>query len=633
MCGIVGKVQFSGQRADPAQLAAAIDSLALRGPDDAGSWSDDHAQLGHRRLAVLDLTPAGHQPMHSSDGRLVIVFNGEIYNHVQLREELAPVGGWRWTSDTETVLEAFRAWGPGCVTRLNGMFAIAIWDRVARRLFLARDRLGEKPLYYAVGERRLRFASRPSALRHLAGGSLGPYDWDALHAYVDLGYVPSPFSIWQSVRKLAPAHYLLFDCEGLRVVRYWDFRHIAPETSWARRPEEDLIDELEALVFAAVKARLISDVPVGAFLSGGTDSSLILTAMSRLTARPRAFTIGFKEKSYDESEAANAVAMELGVDHVTEQLSVSSLLDLLPKCVEACDEPLADSSVFPTMAVARLARPHVTVALTGDAGDELFGGYHYYQLLERLAWLHSIPRRVGASISDLAGKFPSHRAKLLAEAMRRGSQVRQFHFIRSMRKDFPSILDAGSTSVTPSGTLFEAAAASFALDLSPAETGMRLDATFMLPDGYLQKVDVATMAFSLESRCVLTDHHLVEWAMRLPVEFKLRGPTTKYLLKALLSRYLPQSHVSRPKRGFGMPVAAWLRGPLKGWAEQMLHEDSLFDGTPVDRTALRRLFELHCSGRRDAHPLLWSSLMLLCFIAHHERGLELPAVPARREAA
>jgi len=634
MCGIVGAVRFSGARPGAAALAEAVASLANRGPDDAGTWLDDHAALGHRRLAVLDLSVAGHQPMVSSDGRYVIVFNGEIYNHLDVRHELGGAGGWRGTSDTETILEAFRTWGPDCLRRFNGMFAFAIWDRRERSLFLARDRIGEKPLYYRSLPAGVDFGSRPTALRRLVGGSLGELDPTAMQAYVDLGYIPSPLSAWSSVSKLPPAHYLVVDGRGSRLVRYWDFRHIAPEPGWERRPEADLVDELEGLLFSAVRHRLLSDVPVGAFLSGGTDSALILAAISRCGATATAFTIGFKERSHDESDAAREIAQRLGVVHVTEQLGVSSLLTLLPQCVTACDEPLADSSVFPTMAVAKLARPRVTVALTGDAGDELFGGYHYYRLIERLARLGRISRQARGSLARIADWLPAHRAKLFAEAIRRNSGVRQFHFVRSMRKDFPSVLLPGSaTALTGSGALFEASAASFALDLEPAEIGMRLDTSFMLADGYLQKVDVATMAFSLEARCVLTDHRIVEWAMRLPVAFKLRGATSKYLLKELLRRYLPERLVSRPKRGFGMPVAAWLRGPLRDWAAAILHEDSLFIGTPIDRVALRRLFALHGSGRRDAHPLLWSSLMLLCFIAHHERGLSLPDFPGVREAA
>ena len=628
MCGIVGTVRFGDAQASPEDFNRAVQSLERRGPDSFGIWSDDRVQLGHRRLAIVDLSATGAQPMESADGRYVITFNGEIYNHLALRIELNPPGGWRGSSDTETLLEAFRVWGPDCLGRLDGMFSFAVWDRVAKTLHVARDRMGEKPLFYLHDGQGFAFASRPTALKHLRGGSLGPLCNDALAAYVDLGYVPSPDSIWRGVRKLPAAHYLVLTGRTTRLVRYWDFRHIRPERDWLTRSEDDLVDELDGLVRNAVRARLMSDVPLGAFLSGGTDSSLILATMKQVSsARPIAYTIGFHERSFDESAAASRIAGHIGVEHRLERMSVSGLLKLLPSCVEAFDAPIADTSCFPTRAVARLARAGVKVALTGDAGDELFGGYHYYSLAERMARLQRMPRTVRSNLASLLAMLPAHRAKLLAEAMRRGTNVRLFHFVRSMRKDFPSILtDDALANSTPSSFHFEQSAATFALDLCPADVGMRLDAAFTLADGYLTKVDVATMASSLESRCVLTDHHIVEWAMRLPVKYKLRGSQTKYLLKKLLCRYLPGDLVYQPKRGFGMPVAAWLRGPLKSWAEQILNEKSLFDGTPISQESLRALFDLHNRGVRDAHPLLWSALMLLCFIAHHERGMALPPV-------
>ena len=635
MCGIVGAVRFSGELPERGRLDAAVQNRLARGPDSGGTWSDDVAQLGHRRLAVVDLTESGSQPMSSDDGRFVIVFNGEIYNHLELRARMGDGHAWRGSSDTETLLAAYRRWGAHCLTMLDGMFAFAIWDRQERVLFLARDRIGEKPLFYARRPDGLSFASRPGALKILEGHGLGGLDPDALGAYVDLGYVPSPLSIWRGANKLPPAHYLELREDRMRVVRYWDFRHVRPDPGFLKRAEADVIDELEEHVRRAVRARLLSDVPLGAFLSGGTDSALILATMRQVSAvQPVAFTIGFEEAHYDESAAAAKIAQHLDVKHLTERLSVESLLDLLPACVEAFDEPLADTSAFPTMAVARLARPHVTVALTGDAGDELFGGYHYYALAERMAKFNALPRRIRARVASVLDLIPAHRSKLLAEALRRDSNVKSFHFVRSMRKDFPSILTASTAATaSPSSWLFEASAASFALDLAPSEVGMRLDAAFTLADGFLQKVDVATMAYSLESRCVLTDHRLVEWAMRLPVSYKLRGGTTKYLVKELLCRHLPRELVYQPKKGFGMPVAAWLRTTLRGWAEQIINEDSLFEGTPIDRARLRQLFALHVSGSRDAHPLLWSTLMLLCFIAKHERGVELPPIVRLRRAA
>ncbi|MEJ0087424.1 MAG: asparagine synthase (glutamine-hydrolyzing) [Pseudomonadota bacterium] len=635
MCGIAGLFDSQGLAADADRMQAALELMRRRGPDSAGTWQDDRVLFGHRRLAIVDLSPAGHQPMISAEGRYVITFNGEIYNHAELRNELAPVGGWRGSSDTETLLAAYQAWGPECLARLNGMFAFAIWDRVEKRLFVARDRLGVKPLYYAERGSLIAFASRPGALRALDERLHSPMDGNALRVYLELGYIPAPLALHEGVRKLPPAHYLLADERGVRVVRYWDFRHLVPDPSWSARSEDDLLDELDQLVKRAVRLRLMSDVPLGAFLSGGVDSALIAACMcGEGNAPPRAFTIGFAESDYDESESSARIARHLRIEQTTETLSVTSLLSLLPQFVEEYDEPFADSSAFPTLALARLAGRHVKVALSGDGGDEAFGGYHYYGLLERLRsaddWRPDTRRFFGRAM----GRLPNHRFKLLAGALQPETAVEQFHFLRGIGKDFGPVLDEQVLAVaTDSRQLFAQFAASLAVDLRRAEIGMRLDTGFLLPNLYLQKVDVASMAYSVEARCPFTDYQLVEWAMRLPLKYKLRRATTKYLLKKLLARYLPAELVYTPKKGFGVPVAAWLRGPLKSWAQELFNDTSTMNRLPLDRPKLLELLRLHCSGARDAHPLLWAALMLVSHVARHERGMTLPDVPVTAERA
>jgi asparagine synthase (glutamine-hydrolysing) len=634
MCGIVGVFHSDGKLPEADLFASCVNRLRRRGPDDLGLWSDHAVKLGHRRLAVVDLSPMGRQPMVSNDGRFVIVFNGEIYNHAELRPQLTPPGGWKGTSDTETLLEAYRAWGVDCLRRLNGMFAFAVWDRRDRRMFVARDRMGVKPLYYGCRNGMFAFGSRPGAITPLLGSSGAEHDYGALRVYLELGYIPAPMSFYRHVHKLRPGHYIVMDERDLRVVRYWDYRHIPPDPTLAKRSEGELVDELDELIRQSVRQRLMSDVPLGAFLSGGVDSAMIVAAMKACGVHdPKTFTIAFKEAEYNEGPEAAQIARHIGVDHVTETLSVANLLDLLPSYVDEYDEPFADSSAFPTMAVARLARRHVTVALTGDGGDELFGGYHYYPLADRLTRISHWPPRAKRLLQKAVDKVPSHRGKLLAGALKRGGGVGAFNYLRSFAKDFPPLVtDAVLQSSYSSNSLFEQVAASFALDLTSAEVGMRLDLGFMLPDGYLHKVDVATMAFSLEARCPLTDYRLVEWSMRLPVSYKLRGRQTKYLLKKALCRYLPPEFVYRRKRGFGVPVAEWLRGPLRSWANELLHDDSIVSRLPLERQRLTQLFELHTSGARDAHPLLWAVLMLLSFVARHERGVDLPAIDARRAA-
>ncbi len=637
MCGIIGYFDQRGSLPEAPLFADSVNRLTRRGPDDFGVWSDTSVRLGHRRLAIVDLTATGHQPMESVDGRFVIVFNGEIYNHSQLRLQLQPPGPWRGSSDTETLLEAYRAWGVNCLTRLNGMFAFAIWDRFERKLFVARDRMGVKPLYYHWRDGVFAFASRPVALTTLLGNNGNDIDPEALRVYLELGYIPAPLSLYRHVRKLRAGHYLVADGREAREIRYWDFRHIAVDQSLTARPEDDLGDELQELIQDAVKVRLMSDVPLGAFLSGGVDSAMVVSAMkSAGVSRPKSFTIRFNEAQYDEGPEASRIARHLGVEHITETLSVSDLLALLPMYVEEFDEPFADSSAFPTMAVARLARRHVTVALTGDAGDELFGGYHYYLVAQQLARLNRLPRSIKQMLQAVACRLPAHKAKLVGGALQRHSSVAVFNYLRSYSKDFPSLLPASvRDSTTSSAHLFEQAAVSFAQDLNEAEQGMRLDLGFMLADGYLQKVDVATMAMSLEARCPLVDYRLVEWAMKLPLQCKIQNGQTKRLLKRALLRHLPGDLVHRPKRGFGVPVAQWLRGPLRSWVYDMVNDDALVSRLSLDRARLNTIVDLHMSGARDAHPLLWAVLMLLCFIARHDRQgalAELPAGIARRAA-
>ncbi len=634
MCGILGLFNPSGGLLPSDTFDAALDRLKLRGPDDSGIWRDEGVLLGHRRLAIVDLSSAGHQPMESFDRRYVIVFNGEIYNHRELRPRLNRGNAWRGASDTETLVEAYRTWGVECLKHINGMFAFAIWDRTERTLFVARDRLGVKPLYYFDRNGKFGFGSRPGALSMLVGDGSLEVDPEGLRIYLELGYIPAPLSFHRDIRKLAAGHYLLVSARGVRRVRYWDFRSIKPDPSMNSRPEGDLVEELDSLVQNAVKARLMSDVPLGAFLSGGVDSALVVAAMKGAGVQhPKTFTIGFTEQAYNEGPAAARAAQYLGVDHVHETLDVNSLLDLLPTYVQEFDEPFADSSAFPTMAVARLARRHVTVALSGDGADELFGGYHYYPLIDRLSPMLEWNAKTKRSAGRLFSALPWHRTKLLAGALQCGDVVALFHYLRSVGKDYPSLVNADILRSTPnSESWFAHFASGFAVDLSAAEYAMRLDAGLTLPYLFLQKVDVATMAFSLEARCPMTDYRLVEWAMRLPMEFKVRNGQTKYLLKKVLGKYLPDDCVYRPKMGFGVPLAKWLRGPLRSWAEELVHDDTLMSRLPLEKEPVRELLRQQLDGDRESHPLLWSVLMLLCFVQTHGARRALPVV-AYREVA
>jgi asparagine synthase (glutamine-hydrolysing) len=634
MCGILGLFNPNGVKTTSEIFDSALDRLRLRGPDDLGTWHDECVLFGHRRLAIVDLSPSGRQPMESSDRRYVIVLNGEIYNHREIRPRLSPRGPWRGTSDTETLLEAYRTWGVNCLDHINGMFAFAIWDRTERTLFVARDRLGVKPLYYFDQDGTFGFGSRPGALSQLLSEGALEIDPEALRVYLELGYVPAPLSFQRNIRKLPAGYYLLVNSGGARRVRYWDFRSIKPDPSMSSRPEGELIEELDHLTQSAVKLRLMSDVPLGAFLSGGVDSGLVVAAMKAAgVTHPKTFTIAFKEKSFNEGPAAAQTAEHLGVDHVHETLDVDSLLNLLPTYIQEYDEPFADSSAFPTLAVARLARRHVTVALTGDGADELFGGYHYYPLIDRLSrtigWRATTKRSVGRLFRSL----PWHRTKLLAGALDCRDVVGLFHFLRSVGKDYPPLVTEDiEQSTANSESWFGQFSTAFAMDLTASESAMRLDMGLTLPELFLQKVDVATMAFSLEARCPMTDYHLVEWAMRLPMHFKVRNGESKYLLKKVLSKYLPAECVYRPKMGFSVPLAQWLRGPLRTWAHELVYDDTLMSRVPLDAERVRALLRQQAAGERESHPLLWSVLMLLCFVQTHGARRALP-VMAYREVA
>ena len=611
MCGIVGLARVNAGLIDPAALARAMNTLARRGPDAEGACLEPGLAFGHRRLSILDLSPAGAQPMQSPDGRYVIVHNGEVYNHLELREELG--GSWRGTSDTETILAAYARMGPRCLARMHGMWAFAIWDRAERKLFAARDRMGVKPFFYHASPACVAFASRPRALHALLPELPRTLDPQALRLYLDAGYVPAPLSIFEGIQKLLPAHHLTWHDGRLQLERYWDATAIEPERAWESRTEEDLLDELQTIVERSVRGRLLSDVPLGAFLSGGIDSTVVVGAMRRVSAGPvSTFTIGFDDPHLDESAHAAAVAQHLGTEHHMERLSVDDLLELVPLFAAEYDEPFYDFSAFPTLALSRMARKHVTVSLSGDGGDELFGGYHYYSLAGSLAKLFRLPgRRVLARGLSL---LPDHRARLLAGALAQPNDAAAFAFMRGIAKDFePVLLPEVLRRTRGLGDWFEGEAALHPAGLAAAEQGMRLDVRFTLPDDYLVKVDVASMAFSLEAREPLLDQELVEWGMRLPLSWKLRNDQSKWLLRRLAARYVPTEIIDRPKQGFVVPMERWLRGPLRAWARERCEDDSLFAKVPLDRAAVRRLFELHQSERRDVHPLLFSVVALLEF--------------------
>lgn len=614
MCGIVGSVNFNKQTLDKNLLTKATDLIKQRGPDDVGYWQEEECSLAHRRLSIIDLSPSGHQPMISSNQRYVCAFNGEIYNYQKIKSQIPNIS-WRGSSDTEVLLEAWSIWGVKTLDMLDGMFAFAIWDRKEKKIVLARDRIGEKPLYYYYNGFELIFASRPSPIFAMNPAVSKAYDHQALRFFLESGYVPAPHSIHSDIKKLPAAHYLEVTNNKLSIHAYWNLLDIAPDYSWNKRSENDLLDELEELFLKNVKLRMISDVPLGAFLSGGIDSSLVVAMMQKQSTNPiQTFTIGFQEKSYDESSDAEKISKHIGTNHRCEYLKVDDLLSLFPTFMKNFDEPFFDSAAFPTMAVSRLARKHVTVAITGDGGDEFFGGYHYYKIAKYLNPFFKLNSGLRFSLSQLVKMIPKHQFQLLAAALKQPNISSAFAFSRSIAKDFNSVLDLNVLNNTQSlAQLFSARMEGVNYKIHAADEAMRLDALFTLNDDYLQKTDVASMAFSLESRAPILSKEIMEWSLKLPMKWKLKNNENKYLLRRLVYRYVPQKLLDKPKRGFGVPIDFWLRNNLKNWALDRLSDKSSFDGLPINQKAALDLFNLHLSGKRNSHPLLWAILMLLEF--------------------
>ena len=632
MCGIAGVLNPStgACRSLERDATAMADCLAHRGPDDHGIWSDLDAgiALTHRRLSIVDLSPAGHQPMISADGRFIIVFNGEIYNFQDLRPELEERGvKFRGHSDTEVMLEAFVAYGiESTVRRLIGMFTIAVWDKRERTLTLIRDRLGIKPLYWMKQGGLFLFGSELKSLRAYPGWTQH-IDRGALASYMRHNYIPSPHSIYQGVNKLEQGTILTLPWDGEpRIERFWDARAVA-KTGLAdplRGSDAEMTDQLETLLRDAVKRRMVADVPVGAFLSGGIDSSTVVALMKAANAGPvRTYTIGFTHCGYDEATHAAAVAKHLGTEHTEMIVSPQDALDVIPRLQEYYDEPFADSSQIPTYLVSALTRQHVTVALSGDGGDELFGGYTRYQYTEQLRSLHRLPRPLRLALARMIAALPADQWSRLLSVIPASVRPRQIG--DKMHKIAGILPLEGETELyrqlvthwepdavvrqaqEVKGTLWDASVDNDFPTL--LERMQFFDQVTYLPDDILTKVDRASMAVALEARVPLIDHRVVEFAWRLPREAKIRGSVTKWLLRQVLYRHVPKELVERPKMGFAVPLADWLRGPLRDWAENLLAESRLQQGGFFDAAVVRGVWDEHVSGRANREYMLWNVLM------------------------
>ncbi|MCL7939440.1 asparagine synthase (glutamine-hydrolyzing) [Halomonas sp. ATCH28] len=670
MCGLAGFLQPSGfdARAGLGAIQAMTAAIIHRGPDSEGHWAEEGAGLvlGHRRLSILDLSPAGHQPMHSACGRYVIAFNGEIYNHERLRSEVRGARGevpqWRGHSDTETLLAAFSAWGvEETLKRCVGMFAIALWDRQERTLTLARDRFGEKPLYVGfaqgassgegepvTGRGSLLFGSELKALMAHPQWQ-GTLAEQALEGYLRFGCVGGEASIFQGVAKLPPGSLVTITHADVQAgqlpapVHWWSAEQAARESMQAEplNEPEAAVSAVEQALGQSVKSRMLADVPLGAFLSGGIDSSLIVALMQQQAEAPvRTFSVGFDDARYDESSHAEAVAAHLGTEHMTLQATSQMALDLVPKLPELYDEPFADSSQLPTALVSRLTREHVTVALSGDAGDELFGGYNRHLWVPRI-WhklkrlplparralggsLKAIPAQGYDALMRLGGRVLPSRLQVrtfgeklhkLAAVLESPSERALFVGVASMNREPAALLEGECSGQTPKA-LFPALQ-----QFDSVEWMLLMDTLHYMVDDVLVKVDRASMASSLEVRVPFLDPEVFHTAWHIPVETRLKEGQGKWVLRQLLYRHVPRELIDRPKMGFAIPLDAWLSGPLRDWAEDLLSTASLQALPMLDAGQVRRLWQAHLKGQGHHAQQLWAVLQLLAWQRRWRPGL------------
>jgi asparagine synthase (glutamine-hydrolysing) len=622
MCGFTVFLAAAAAQQFNAVLFNMANAIAMRGPDDAGYWSDVDAGvvIAHRRLAVVDLSPAGHQPMPSASGRYVIAFNGEIYNHLRLRQELLATA-WRGHSDTETLLAGFDAWGiEATLKKCVGMFAFAVWDKQTKTLTLARDRMGEKPLYWGWQNGVLLFGSELKALKaHPAFDA--EIDRNALALLLRHGYIPAPHSIYRGIQKLQPGHFISIPvtagaaAEHAKPVAYWRMNDViaAGQANPFRGSDAEATDLLEDQLCASIRGQMLADVPLGAFLSGGIDSSTIVALMQKQSAQPvRTFTIGFDEKGYDEEAThAKAVAQHLATDHTELYVRSQDAMAVIPRLADIYCEPFADSSQIPTFLVSQMARQHVTVALSGDAGDELFGGYNPYQFAPRI-WnlLARLPLPFRKLAASALSRVPvSEQLKKLLEVLDAPNREAFYRQLVSHWKA-PEEIVLGAHEPA---TLLNTPGAWPQVD-SFQHWMMAMDAQTYMPDDILVKVDRAAMANSLETRVPMLDHRVVELAWRMPLNLKIRDGKGKWLLREVLYRHVPREMIERPKKGFSIPLAAWLRGPLRDWAEALLNESRLRQEGYFNPTPVRRVWLEHIAGQRDNSTKLWSILMFQAWL-------------------
>ncbi len=639
MCGLAGVLGYAANNIDV--LRGMSDRMIDRGPDASGHWWDAAAGIGlaHRRLSIQDLSEAGHQPMESHSGRFVIAFNGEIYNHIEMRGKLESTS-WRGHSDTETLLECIAEWGvKHSIQAITGMFSIALWDRQERQLYLARDRIGEKPLYFGWqsrgGKAAFLFASTLAAMKTHPSFE-ARIDRDALNQFVRFGYVPSPCSIYKGIRKLQPGHLLRIGLDNHvpSIEDYWNFRDLTKQAGEIEGRDDikqtDYVDQMEFMISQSISQQMIADVPLGAFLSGGIDSSTVVALMQKQSSRPvKTFTIGFEQDQWNEAKYAKKIAAHLGTEHTEHYVSSQDALDVIPQLAVIYDEPFGDSSQIPTFLLSKMTRQDVTVALSGDGGDEIFCGYNRYMMTRKVwAYLKLVPQPMRRVVSRLIlnvnpqswdraiSLFRANRSgdpRLLgtgdrihkAAALLPSSDIDQLYqlLVSLWVNSSQVVIGANEIESTLSNSSQE-----FAW-LGQVEKMMALDTLTYLPGDILTKVDKAAMASSLETRLPFLDHRIIETAWKIPLSIRLNQGKSKWLLREILHRHVPSELYERPKMGFGIPLEGWLRGPLREWGEDLLEPMKLRNSGYLNHEIVRKKWEEHISGKRNWAYGLWNVLM------------------------
>lgn len=623
MCGLAGYLlrHPEGSVDSGSVLNGMMNALVHRGPDDCGVWSDSSAGIGlaHRRLSIADLSSAGHQPMHSACGRYVIAFNGEIYNHTNLRVRLGQEGitqRWRGHSDTETLVACLSHWGPKrTLEALVGMFAFAFWDKQCRVLTLARDRMGEKPLYWGWQDGVLLFGSELKALK-ANRACRAEINRDALTLLLRYNYIPAPYSIYRDIWKLEPGHYVSISTNTplAQPESYWELKTALSAGLAAPfgGTDIDAVRQLESQLSTSIGGQMLADVPVGAFLSGGVDSSLVAALMQQQSPAPvRTYAIGFEDKAFDEAIYARAVASHLATDHSELYISERDALNVVPSLAKIYCEPFADSSQIPTFLVSRMASSHVKVALSGDGGDELFGGYNPYKFMPKLwGFLRKVPAPIRRMLASGLASVPiSQRLEKLLSIFPAKDREQLYFALRSHWLH-PETAVLGARE--PASLLREPDGWSFIRSFE--NWMMALDARDYMSNDILVKVDRAAMANSLETRIPLLDHRVVEFAASLPLDMKIRNGQGKWILRQLLYQYVPKELIERPKAGFMVPLGSWLRGPLREWAEGLLDQTKLRNQEYFDSALVHKVWQEHLSGRFDRSSQLWSILMFQAWL-------------------